>query len=276
MGNKILTLFDMEFKRIQKIFFTAISILIFGNIVVFGACMKTIINHVNKNTGLNQGLEVLKTSLGSNKFLQEQLPSFIYPLSYMLMVLALIGCAFYAVLIWHRDFSSKSKSIYTLFMLPQNRFVIFISKLMTILVLIYSVIFIQHLLWGIEAFIVSKYSGIPIINMIYSINNINGVGIFEIIVPIYPTEFFMIFILGPIVAVTCIFTAVIMSKTKWKIGSTLGVVYIVSLGMVYLTIIIKSYDYSDGILRNNIIFFLVSFLVSICISYILLNKKIYD
>lgn len=272
MGNKILTLFDMEFKRIQKIFFTAISILIFGNIVVFGTCMKTLINYVNKKTGLNQGLEVLKTSLGSNQFLEEQLRGYIYPLSNMLMVLALIGCAFYAVLIWHRDFSSKSKSIYTLFMLPQNRFVIFISKLVTILVLIYSVIFIQHLLWGIEAFIVSKYSDIPIINMICSINNTH----YGISVPIYPTEFFIIFILGPIVAVTCIFAAVIMSKCVGKIGGILGTLYIIILGMVYLGVIIGVYDYSDGILRNNMIFFVVSFLISICISYISLNKNMYD
>ena len=272
MGNKILTLFDMEFKRIQKIFFTAISILIFGNIVIFGACMKIIINHVNKKTGLKQGLEVLKTSLGKNQFLQEQLPGYIYSLSYMIMVLLLIGCAFYAVLIWQRDFSSKSKSIYTLFMLPQNRFVIFISKLITILVLIYSVIFIQNLLWWTEVFVISKYTDIPIINMIASINNKHYV----MSVPIYPTEFFIIFILGPIVAVTCIFAAVIMSKSVGKIGSILGTLYIISLVMIYIAKVVWPYNYSDNILRNNMIFFVVTFLISIYISYISLNKKMYE
>ena len=112
MGNKILTLFDMEFKRIQKIFFTLICTLILGNIVVFYSCMNRLIDYVNKETGLKQGLEVLKSDMGKNMFLQEQLPGFIYPLSYMLMVLALFLCAFYAVLIWYRDFSGKSKSIY--------------------------------------------------------------------------------------------------------------------------------------------------------------------
>lgn len=276
MGNKILTLFDMEFKRIQKIFFTAISILIFGNIVVLVSCMKTLINYVNKNTGLKQGLEVLKTTLGKNQFLQEQFPGFIYPLSYMLMVLFLIGCAFYAVLIWQRDFSSKSKSIYTLFMLPQNRFIVFISKLLTILVLIYSVVFIQHLLWGIEAFVISKYADIPIINMIYSINNVNKIGIYELPVPIYPIEFFLIFILGPIVAVTCIFAAVMISKTNGKIGGILGILYIISLGMIYMAKVVWPYNYSDNILRNNMIFFLVAFVISIYISYISLNKKMYE
>ena len=157
-------------------------------------------------------------------------------------------------------------------MLPQNRFVIFISKFITVTVLIYSVIFIQYLLWGVEAFVISKYTDIPIINMISSINNTY----YEISVPIYPTEFFIIFVLGPIVAVTCIFAAVIMSKSIGKIGGILGTLYIVSLGMVYLVIIIGPYDYSDGILRNNTIFFVVSFLISICISYISLNKKMYD
>lgn len=272
MVNKILTLFDMEFKRIQKIFFSIILMLISGNMIVFGTCIKTIVNDVNKKIGLNQGLEVLKTSIGRNEFLNGKLTLYIYPLSYQIMVLALIACAFYAVLIWQRDFSSKSKSIYTLFMLPQNRFIIFISKLITMLVLIYSVIFIQYLLWGVEAFVMSKYTDIPIINMISSINNTN----YGMSVPIYPTEFLIIFILGPIVAITCIFAAVIMSKSIRKIGAILGTLYIFILGMIYVAIIIGAYDYSDGILRNNIIFFIVSFLISICISYISLNKNMYD
>lgn len=209
-------------------------------------------------------------------FLELQLPNFIYALSNLLMILALIGCAFYSVLIWYRDFSSKSKSIYTLFMLPENRFIIFISKLITMLALIYSIIFVQHLLWGIGAFIVNKYANIPIINMIYSINNIHRYGIFEISVPIYPVEYLMIFIIGPIVGVSSIFAATLISKSIKKIGGVLGIIYIVSLAMVYLATIIGIYEYSDTILKNNIIFFIVAFLISIYVSYISLNNRMYD
>lgn len=276
MGNKILTLFDIEFKRIQKIFFAVISLLILGNIAIFAYGIYRVTEDVKAEIGVSQGISILKTDMGKHMFLELQLPNFIYALSNLLMILALIGCAFYSVLIWYRDFSSKSKSIYTLFMLPENRFIIFISKLITMLSLIYSIIFVQHLLWGIGAFIVNKYANIPIINMIYSINNIHRYGIFEISVPIYPVEYLMIFIIGPIVGVSSIFAATLISKSIKKIGGVLGIIYIVSLAMVYLATIIGIYEYSDTILKNNIIFFIVAFLISIYVSYISLNNRMYD
>ena len=276
MANKILTLFDIEFKRIQKTFFTIMSLLILGNISIFIYGIYRVMEDVKAEIGIKQGISVLKTDIGKNIFLQLQLPNFIYYLSNLLMILALIGCAFYSILIWYRDFSIKSKSIYTLFMLPENRFIIFISKLITMLVLIYSVIFIQHLLWGIEAFIISKYANIPIIKMIYSINNINRYGVFELSIPIYPVEFFMIFVIGPIVCVSSIFAAVLMSKSIKKIGGLLGIVYIVSLAMIYIATVIGIYEYSDIIFRNNIIFFISAFLISIYVSYISLKNRMYE
>ena len=276
MGNKICILFDIEFKRIQKIFFAVISLLILGNIAIFAYGIYRVTEDVKAEIGVSQGISILKTDMGKHMFLELQLPNFIYALSNLLMILALIGCAFYSVLIWYRDFSSKSKSIYTLFMLPENRFIIFISKLITMLALIYSIIFVQHLLWGIGAFIVNKYANIPIINMIYSINNIHRYGIFEISVPIYPVEYLMIFIIGPIVGVSSIFAATLISKSIKKIGGVLGIIYIVSLAMVYLATIIGIYEYSDTILKNNIIFFIVAFLISIYVSYISLNNRMYD
>lgn len=275
MGNKILTLFDIEFKRIQKMFFALISLLTLGNIAIFILGIYRVLEDVRVETGVKQVISVLKTDMGKKMFLELQLPNFIYALSNLLMILALIGCAFYSVLIWQRDFSSKSKSIYTLFMLPENRFIIFISKLITMIALIYSIIFVQHLLWVIEAFIVSKYANIPIINMIYSIGNMSRYGVLRISVPMYPMEFIMIFIIGPIVGVTAIFAAFIISKSIKKFGGFIGIMYIFVLAMIYLTVIIGVYEYSDAILRNHVIFFISSFIISICISYNLLNKKMY-
>ncbi|MDU4862519.1 MAG: hypothetical protein E6356_14950 [Terrisporobacter othiniensis] len=277
MGSKILTLFDIEFRRVQKIFFAVISLITLGNVGIFILGIYRVLEDVRVETGVAQQISVLKTNIGKHMFLELQLPNFIYYLSNLLMFLALIGCAFYCVLIWQRDFSSKSKTIYTFFMLPENRFIIFISKLITMLTLIYTIIFVQHLLWVIEAFIVSKYANIPIINMINSINNINAMeGITRLIlVPIYPMEFLMIFIIGPIVAVTSIFTAVLMSKSIKKVGGVIGIVAMVTLLIVYFVIIVDN-KYSDCILRNNIIFYIVVFFVSIFVSYNLLKNKMYD
>ena len=141
MVNKILTLFDMEFKRVQKIFFTIISLLILGNILAFSLGIYWTINYQGAQTKVKQGLGVLTNNMGKETLLNSAIPDIIYPISNILMILALIWCAFYCVLIWYRDFSSKSKSIYMLFMLPENKFIIFISKLLTMVVLIYMIIF---------------------------------------------------------------------------------------------------------------------------------------
>lgn len=277
MGSKILTLFDIEFKRVQKIFFAVISLITLGNIGIFILGIYRVLEDVRVETGVAQPISVLKTNIGKHMFLELQLPNFIYYLSNLLMFLALIGCAFYCVFIWQRDFSSKSKTIYTFFMLPENRFIIFISKLITMLTLIYSIIFVQYLLWGIEAFIVSKYANIPIINMINSINNIYSMASSTgfMLIPTYPIEFLMIFIIGPVVAVTSIFTAVLMSKSIKKVGGAIGIVFVLTLFIVYFAIIVD-YKYSDYILRNNIIFYIIVFLFSISVSYNLLKNKMYD
>ena len=160
-------------------------------------------------------------------------------------------------------------------MLPENKFIIFISKLLTMVVLIYMIIFTQHLCWAIEGFLINKYTNIPMINMIESINNIGKVGLFRIAVRIYPMEILMIYIIGPIVGVTALFAAVLMSKSIKKVGGIMGILYILGLGVYYLSIT-GVYEYSDIILKNNIIFFTVVFIISICTSYNLLKNKMYD
>ena len=176
MVNKILTLFDMEFKRVQKIFFTIISLLILGNILAFSLGIYWTINYQGAQTKVKQGLGVLTNNMGKETLLNSAIPDIIYPISNILMILALIWCAFYCVLI-------------------------------------YMIIFTQHLCWAIEGFLINKYTNIPMINMIESINNIGKVGLFRIAVRIYPMEILMIYIIGPIVGVTALFVAVLMSKS---------------------------------------------------------------
>ena len=55
----------------------------------------------------------------------------------------------------------------------------------------------------------------------------------------------------------------------------MGILYIIGLGACYIGIT-GVYEYSDIILKNNIIFFTVVFIISICTSYNLLKNKMYD
>ena len=56
MANKILTLFDIEFKRIQKTFFTIMSLLILGNISIFIYGIYRVMEDVKAEIGIKQGI----------------------------------------------------------------------------------------------------------------------------------------------------------------------------------------------------------------------------
>ncbi len=72
----------------------------------------------------------------------------------MLLGLAVILCLIYALAIWYRDFIGKSKTGYTLFMLPNNKFNIYIAKAITLVVMIYGVMITQMLSWLIDISII--------------------------------------------------------------------------------------------------------------------------
>lgn len=88
-------------------------------------------------------------------------------------------------------------------------------------------------------------------------------------------EFIMIFILGPILAMTVLFTGIMMHKTIKKIGGLLGALYVISIIMVYLSNTILYNTYSDVLIKVHLIFYVVVFIMSIAVSYSSLTKKIY-
>ena len=275
MVNKIWTLFEVEFKRIQKIYFALLTLLFFSNAGLFSFLFNLNLKESESIIGYKVGMSVLKEEAAIEAFSSSDVAQTTYQLTFFLLIGALLWCLYYGLAIWYKDFSNKTKPIYTLFMLPENKFIIFISKLITMLTLIYGVILVQFLCWLIMVAIMKNISGISIEHIINIINNARP-DIYMIHVPqISRVEFIMIFILGPILAMTVLFTGIMMHKTVKKIGGLLGVIYVISIISVYFSITALYNTYSDVLMKTHLIFYLVVFVMSMVVSYSTLTKKIY-
>lgn len=141
-------------------------------------------------------------------------------------IVAIVICLLYAFVIWYRDFVGKSKTAYTLFMLPNNKFDMYIAKLITIVFLIYGVIIAQFLSWIISAFVVTSLTSVTLSQIIYILQGRLSFSLLGFI-QFDGISFIMINIIGIIISVIIIFTGIIIQKSFRKVGILLGIGYIV-------------------------------------------------
>ncbi len=275
MANKIWTLFEIEFKRIQKIYFSLLTLLVLGNAVVFAYLIYLNILETESTLGYKVGISALKGEVGKELFRSADLPQIIYPLSCLLLIGALLWCLYYGLAIWYKDFSNKTRPIYTLFMLPENKFIIFISKLITMITLIYGVIFVQFLCWIIMGTVIKSISGVSFAYMINAINRSRLEVLMFNLPQVNRLEFIIIFILGPVLAMTVLFTGIMIHKAVKKIGGVLGAIYVISIIMVYFSTTMLHNTYTDILIKAHLIFYAITFVMSISVSYSTLTKKIY-
>lgn len=275
MVNKIFTLFEIEFKRIQKIYFAVLTLLFLSNAGAFAYVFYLNIKNIELDLGYKIGISTLKENVVIELLRSLRLPQDMYRLSIFVFIGALIWCLYYGLAIWYKDFSNKTKPIYTLFMLPENKFIIFISKLITMITLIYGVVFVQFLCWIIMGSILKSITGISFAYIIDAIDR-SRIGRMMYFIPsMSRIEFIMILILGPILAMTVLFTGIMIHKTVKKVGGLLGGIYVISIIISYLAMTIIYYTYSDVLIKVHLIFYFIVFVISIVVSYNTLTKKIY-
>lgn len=271
--NRILTLYNIEFKRIYKLYFLLIGTLFIANL---GGVMKTLYNSVKRislENNLPMNIDILKTNLGYS-FINEFTKNDIYVYGSMALGVAILFCLLYATIIWYRDYYSKSKTIYTLLSLPQPRFNIYLAKLIMVIIMIYGVIACQFLFWYIDLNIIKILAGISspnfanvYSNMMQSVNQIN-------VVSPYLLDFLMVDLFGVILAVVVIFTGVLIERSFKKVGVLLGVGYILITIIGYVFIIGLDSGILGNLLLNHIMYYIVLLMVSILISYRLINKRV--
>ena len=80
-----------------------------------------------------------------------------------------------------------------------------------------------------------------------------------------PIDFMMVDILGVILAVTVLFTGVIIERSFRKIGVVLGSIYVVASIGIYIYVTVSYCIYSDILLKAHLLYYILMFIVSILI-----------
>ena len=272
--NNILTLYDMEFKRIYKIYFALIGILFASNIGVTLFSIYSVSAGSLDEHGNIINMSILRSSEGM-KYINSYVISELASITEFIMAFAVLLCLLYSLVIWYRDYFSKSKTIATLLMLPQKRFNIYISKLITVIMMIFGIMSIQFLFWFIDLVIVKVILNVNVDGFINVFKTILGSqNRISNLIFAQPIDFIMINTLGVILAVTVIFTGVMIERSYRKIGPVLGSIYIVACIMIYIATITNYGNYTDVLLKTHLLYYIVVFLISTVISLSLLNKRV--
>ena len=271
--NKILTLYNIEFKRIYKLYFALLGVILTLNIGTLAIKLYEVMNSVAGRLNTKPSIGLLKTQEAKMWLLDYKIAE-AYRFTIMLLGFSVVLCLFYAIIIWYRDIVGKSKTAYTLFMLPNNKFAIYIAKAIMVVVMIYGVMATQMLAWIILVSVTKILSGIDIYEMKeILVHGVRTGADFHLIQP-FLLDFVMINLIGVILAVIVIFTGIMIQKAYNKKGVVIGILYIVGIIMTYIGTTSKA-GFSDEFLIGHIIFYIITFALSIGLSYYLLNKKIY-
>lgn len=271
--NKILNLYNIEFKRIYKLYFALIGMVFIANLVGVAISIKNSVESISLDNNLPMNVNSLKTNIGYD-FINTFTVNDVYIYGSVILGVAVLMCLFYALIIWYRDYYSRSKTIYTLLCLPQPRFNIYLSKLITLVVMIYGIIVSQLLFWYIDLNIVKNLGGIQspgfvnvFKNMMHTYEGVN-------IVSANIVEFMMLDVIGVILAVVVIFTAVLIERSIKKVGIILGISYIALSIVGYFYLFGVSNEFLFNLLYVHIGYYIFLFIISLGLSYYMINKKI--
>lgn len=269
--SKILTLYNIEFKRVYKLYLALLGILFAGNIAIVSRKLSDIINSVAEDRNLRPSMDILKSTTGKNKVFMEGINN-IHLSTNLLVGLVVVLCLVYSIVIWYRDFLGKNRTSYTLFTLPIDKFNIYISKALTVTMMIYGIIIAQIFAWIIEVFVISGLSGVGITKAISSV--IRNSMFREGLIRLYTIDFIMINIIGVVLAVVVIFTGIMIQMAFKRKGVILGSLYVVSSIIIYGYLTGQS-AFTDRVLVVHSIYYIILFALSITISHKLLNKRVY-
>ncbi|AVD35223.1 hypothetical protein [Clostridioides difficile] len=271
--NKLLYLINVDLRRSNKFYIAYIS---FFSLITLGLNLfeinkfknsKFIINlAIGDFGGIFYGIGIL-SNLG---FIQS------------ILFFGMLGLFIYYIFMWKREFFSNNQSIYTLMMLPQNKFKICISKSIALLTMIYGFLISQ-----IATLFICKYifnfifRNVPIINMNFAKDlyylNLKGI-------PIDFISFMAIYVFLLLIAISIVNCCILFIFSYINKFYILLITLLIIVGLYFSTIYIsiitlfRKYYMAIGFQFNNLVAGLLSFLIIMFIlngiSYLLIKKKI--
>ncbi|UWD47598.1 ABC transporter permease [Clostridioides difficile] len=199
-----------------------------------------------------------------------------------ILLYGILGMFIYYIFMWKRDFFSKNQSIYTLMMLPQDKFKLCISKSIALITMVYGFLISQIATLFICKHIFNfVFRNIPIVNMSFAqdlyYSNLRSI-------PIDFVSFITIYIVLLLVAISflncCILFTFSYRGKFYVILITLTILAGLYFSTAYINIIGLFRKYYGFVgtqlysLGNYVLSFIVIMFILNGISYLLINKKL--
>ncbi|HBG9819786.1 TPA: ABC transporter permease, partial [Clostridioides difficile] len=270
--NKLLYLINVDLRRSNKFYIAYIS---FFSLITLSLNLFEINKFKNSKFimnlaiedfgGIFYGLGIL-SNLG---FIQS------------ILFFGILGLFIYYIFMWKREFFSNNQSIYTLMMLPQNKFKICISKSIVLITMIYGFLISQTATLFICKYIFNFiFRNMPIINMNFA-KDLYYLNLKSI--PIDFISFMAIYVFLLLIAISivncCILFIFSYINKFYVILITLLIIAGLYFSTIYINIItlFRKYYNLIGFQFNNLVAGLLSFLIIMFIlngiSYLLIKKK---
>ncbi|MBH6948936.1 ABC transporter permease [Clostridioides difficile] len=271
--NKLLYLINLDLRKNNKFYIAYIS---FFSLITLSLNLfemyklknsKFIINLAIENFGgIFYGIGIL-SNLG---FIQN------------ILFFGMLGIFIYYVFTWKREFFSKNQSIYTLMMLPQNKFKICISKSITLITMIYGFLISQ-----LATLFVCKY----IFNFIFRKVSVIKMSFAQDLyyatlrsIPVDFISFMVIYIFLLLIAISFANCCILFIFSYINKFYVLLITFVVLIGLYFSTVYIniinlfRKYYVFIGTQFNTLVAGMLSFLIIMFIlngiSYLLIKKKV--
>ncbi|MCC0640092.1 MULTISPECIES: ABC transporter permease [unclassified Clostridioides] len=271
--NKLLCLINVDLRRNKRFYIAYISFL---SLITLGLNLFEIIKFKNSKFIINLAIEDFGGVfygigiIGNLRCIQT------------ILLYGILGMFTYYIFMWKRDFFSKNQSIYTLMMLPQNKFKLCISKSITLTTMVYGFLISQIATLFICKHIFNfVFRNVPIVNMSFAQDlyylNLKSIPIdFIYFITIYV---FLLFVAISFLNSCILFTFSYRGKF-YVILITLIILAGLYFSTVYINIISLFRKYYGFVgtqlnsLGNYVLSFIVIMFILNGISYFLINKKL--
>ena len=263
--NKLMNLFDFEFKRNLKHYI----------IIILLTCLCLFINLTlnlrTHNEGIKEALQTKTMEEITSRGGSFNFSNLIIENTSIVIVIGFFICILYSIFIWQKEFIFKNKSINTLMMMPQGRGIVYIIKLMNIVCFIYIYII---------SIVLTLFMGYKILPnfMIGNIENLSFVQStmykLSLFIPYTFTDFIIEYVFLLPSLITVIFTCTLFYKCYTNKFSKIILQIILILSLPFIILSPLAFLLFINLINNSIII-LLSSVVIIC-GYILSKKILYN
>lgn len=260
--NKLIYLYDFDFKRNIKIYLA----------VIIAICSGLFISMVNSLKDYNYVIEdILKNKSIENTVGLITFENIIPDSAIVIFIVGLAICILYSFIIWNRDFYGKNKSIYTLLMLPENRMKIYLGKLLNIISFTYMYI----ISFTATLFVGYKLLAGKMVGDVVSYGFVQDtIYKFGMMIPYNFTDFIVGYVLFLIATVSFVFNVILRTKSMKNSSGLSKFLFSMTLIFLWLIIVYTTFLFSQNVMLGTMIYSSLMIVLSLFSSRKILKDKI--